>query len=443
MASIGLGRGPDFWVAAPSIEWYITQRTPSPNKPDVGHTHGGSGGRRKESGAGLCWGGRIEAGHDLPRPWRGSAGAPRWSFEELLANDLIDWRGAVRCRALMYVCMCLQGPPDGLNYGGNVARERPEHAMKMHRTMCGLTRASPRHPSIHPNRSVRAVRTSHRRGRWLEGRARRHRRRGVGRQVARASSETEAPGTYASVHGPRWWWSLPSHPSSAAGVGAGPAMKEEPYDTGSAGAASRPPAASAGAAVVAPSAADSSKRKAGAPSSHAPAAARQQQEHPQGQPQPQQGSRGRRRDHIAGAGALGVQLFRLEPPRVAPLLALVPESVMANLLGFLPGESISNFSTTCRAALPFLHCVPALILTNAPAFPSFARRLQQGEGVRHLASLAFERLEGMEDGLDDGGLEPLAKEQSALLQMVSEVVAAVLANAHKVGRRAGNGNAMR
>lgn len=113
---------------------------------------------------------------------------------------------------------------------------------------------------------------------------------------------------------------------------------------------------------------------------------------------------------------------------------------MANLLGFLPGGSISIFPTSCRATPPFLRCVPALILTNAPAFPGFARRLQQGEGVRHLVSLAFERLEGMEDGLDDDGLEPLAKEQIALLQMVSEVVAAVLANAHKV-RQAGGGGA--
>lgn len=240
----------------------------------------------------------------------------------------------------------------------------------------------------------------------------------------------EALRTHAGAHGLRWW-SLPSNPWAAA-VGRGRAMNEEHYDTGSAGAAAGPPAASAGAAMAAPSAVDSSKRKASAPSSYAPAPARQ----------PQQGGRARRRDDIAGAGALGVQLFRLEPPRVAPLLALVPESVMANLLGFLPGESISNFSTTCRAALPFLHCVPVLILTNAPAFPSFARRLQQGEGVRHLASLAFERLEGVEDGLDDGGLEPLAKEQSALLQMVSEVVAAVLANGHKVGKRAGDYDAM-
>lgn len=136
----------------------------------------------------------------------------------------------------------------------------------------------------------------------------------------------------------------------------------------------------------------------------------------------------------AGDAGAGLRLFHIEPPRVAPLLALVPESVMANLLGFLPGESISNFSTTCRAALPFLHCVPALILTNVAAFPSFARRLRDGEGVRHLASLAFERLEGLEDGVEDEeGLEPLPEEQRALVATVADVLAALVAHAHKVG----------
>lgn len=69
--------------------------------------------------------------------------------------------------------------------------------------------------------------------------------------------------------------------------------------------------------MAAPSAMDSSKRKADACSSNASVPARQQEQDHQ-----QQGGMGRGRDDIAGA--LGIQQYRLEPPRVAPLLALVP-----------------------------------------------------------------------------------------------------------------------
>lgn len=85
-------------------------------------------------------------------------------------------------------------------------------------------------------------------------------------------------------------------------------------------------------------------------------------------------------------------------PSVATVVGRLPAPVLAHVMSWLPGECVVNFSTSCQATVPYLHCVPALIVSNPRALPSLVRRLVKGDGIRHLRSLEVERLEPEEEG---------------------------------------------